>query len=308
MTFRVLFPLLLVISLVIPACGRKAPPTLKAYEKPQPPSGLAVVHREGKMLISWSYPENLRSSLKGFQVMRAEGQGFERLGSVGNEAISFIDDHFSHDTTYQYKVMAQNLRDVLSDGSNIVTVTPMPLPPPPQDVHVSVENDAVRLSWQGSGEGVCYHVYRTTEKGRYSDVPVHQDPVCGTSFSDPTLFKDKPVFYTIKAFHNTPLLDEGFPSAEIEVTPSLFVPSAPVEFRWVRTQGNIILMWGESPEMWVKGYRVYRKKEKGKEFVFLGETKVPTFTDTGKAGKKVRYMVKALGPSQESEPSVIEVR
>ncbi|HXX81690.1 MAG TPA: hypothetical protein VEI46_09075 [Thermodesulfovibrionales bacterium] len=308
MTFRLLLPFLLLISLVIPACGRKAPPTLMAYEKPQPPSGLTVVHREEKILLSWSYPENLRSILKGFQVMRAEGEGFERRGFVGNEGNSFIDDHFSPDTSYQYKVMAQNLRDILSDGSNIVSVIPRPLPPAPQDVQFFVENDAVRLSWQGSGEGVCYHVYRTTEKGRYSDVPIHQDPVCSTSFSDKTLFKDTPVFYTIKAFHNTPLLDEGYPSAEIEVTPSLFVPSAPAELRGVRAQGKIILMWSESPETWVKGYRIYRRKEKEKEFILLDEVKAPTFTDTGKVGKKVRYMVRTLGPSQESEPSVIEVR
>jgi fibronectin type 3 domain-containing protein len=308
MIFRVLLPFLFFISLVIPACGRKAPPTLRAYEKPQPPSGLTVVHREEKMLISWSYPGNVRSSLKGFQVMRAEGQGFERLGFVGNEANSFTDERFSPDTSYQYKVMAQNLKDILSDGSNIVTVTPKRVPPPPENIQVSMENDGVRLSWQDSGEGVCYHVYRTAEKGRYSDVPIHQDPVCGISFSDRTLFKDKPVYYTVRAFHNTPLLDEGYPSAEIEVAPSLFVPSAPAELRAVRAQRTIILMWRESPETWVKGYRVYRKKERDKGFALLDEVKVPTFTDTGKAGRKVRYMIRALGPSQESEPSVIEVR
>jgi len=307
MIFRLLIPFIFFISLIIPACGRKAPPTLKAYQKPQPPSGLTIVHREEKMLISWSYPGNLRSSLKGFQVMRAEGQGFERLGFVGNEANSFTDERFSPDTPYQYKVIAQNLKDILSDGSNIVTVTPKRVPPPPDDVQVSLANDAVQLSWQASGEGVCYHVYRTTEKGRYRDVPLHKDPVCGTSFSDMAVFYDKPVYYTVRAFYNTPLLDEGYPSAEIEVSPSLFVPSAPAELRVVRAQGKIVLMWRESPEPWVKGYRVYRKKEREKEFTLLGEAKMPTFTDTGKVGKKVRYMVRALGPSQESEPSVTEV-
>lgn len=307
MTFRVLLPFLFLISLVIPACGRKAPPTLKAYEKPQPPSGLTVVHRKEKILISWSYLDNLRSSLKGFQVMRGEGQGFERRGSVGNEANSFTDDRFSPDTTYQYKIMAQNLKEILSDDSNIVTITPKRLPSPPGDIRVSVGNDDVQLSWQSSGEGVCYHVYRTTEKGRYGDVPVHRDPVCSTAFSDRTLFRDNPVYYTIRAFHDTPALDEGYPSAEIEVTPSLFVPSAPAELRGVRAHGKIILMWRENPETWVKGYRIYRKREREKEFTLLDEVKAPTFTDTGKVGKKVRYMIKTLGPSQESEPSVTVV-
>jgi fibronectin type 3 domain-containing protein len=307
MTFRVFFPFLFLISLVIPACGRKAPPTLKAYEKPLPPSGLTVIHREEKILVSWSYPDNLRPALKGFQVMRAEGEGFERRGFVGNEANSFSDDRFSPDITYQYKVVAQNLKEILSDGSNIVTVTPKRLPPPPENIQVSVGNDAVQLLWQSSGEGVCYHVYRTTEKGRYGDVPVHRDSICATSFSDKTLFQDKPVYYTIRALHNTPLLDEGYPSAEIEVTPSHFIPSSPAELRGVRAQGKIILMWRENPETWVKGYRVYRKKEREKEFTLLDEVKIPTYSDTGRVGKKVRYRVRALGPSQESEPSVTEV-
>jgi len=308
MTFRVLLSCLLILSFGIPACGRKAPPTLKAYEKPQPPAALTAVHREERILLSWSYPDNLRSSLKGFQVMRAEGDGFERRGFVVSEGNSFTDDRFSLDASYQYKVMAQNLNDVLSDGSNIVTVTPKRSPLRAEDIHVLVENDAIRLSWRGSDEGACYHVYRTTEKGRYNDVPIHQDPVCNTSFVDRTLFIDKPVYYTIRAFHNTPLLDEGYPSAEIEVNPSLFVPLAPAALSGVRAPGKIILMWKESPETWVKGYRIYRKREKEKGFILLDEVKAPTFTDSGKAGKKVRYIVRALGPSQESEPSVIEVR
>jgi len=307
MTLRVLFSFLFFISLVIPACGRKAPPTLRAYEKPQAPSGLTVIHREEKILVSWSYPDNLRSSLKGFQVMRAEGEGFERQGLVGNDGNSFIDDHFSPETTYQYKVVAQNLKDILSDDSNIVTVIPKRLPPAPENIQVSVGNDAVQLLWLSSGEGVCYHVYRTTEKGRYGDVPIHRDPICTTSFADRTLFQDRPVYYTIRALHNTPLLDEGNPSAEIEVTPSHFIPSSPAELRGVRAQGKIILMWRESPETWVKGYRVYRKKEREKQFTLLDEVKIPTFSDTGKVGKKVRYMIKALGPSSESEPSVTEI-
>ena len=307
MNFRVLLPFLCLISLIVPACGRKAPPTLKAYEKPQPPSGLTVVHREEKIFVSWSYPDNLRSSLKGFQVMRTEGEGFERRGFVGNEGNSFTDDRFSHDTTYTYKVMAQNLKDVLSDDSPIVTATPKRLPPPPEGVQMLLGSDAVHLSWQSSGEGVCYYVYRTTDKGRYGNAPLHRDPLCTTSFSDRTLFYDKSVYYTIRALHNTSLLDEGYPSAEIEVSPSLYVPSAPGELKGVRAQGKIILMWRESTETWVKGYRIYRKKEKEKEFTLLEEVKVPTFTDTGKVGKKVRYMVRAVGPSRESEPSVTEV-
>lgn len=296
-----LIPLLLSIS-----CGKKGPPTIKAYEKPQAPSGLTAYHREDKMILAWSYPNNLRSGLKGFEVLRSGGSGFERLGLVNNSQSSFVDETFKLDDTYNYKVVAQNQKGVLSNDSNIITVTPKPVPRAPENIRFFVKGDGIVLSWTSSGEGICYHIYKTVEKGKYTESPLNKEPVCVTSFTDGTVNTERPVYYTVRALRMTDIRDEGTASEELEVSPPHFVSSAPSALRVVKGD-KIYLMWKESPEPWVRGYRVYRKIDGEQGFTLLGEVKIPTFTDTEKIDKKVWYMIKALGPVSESEPLVGEV-
>ena len=290
------------------ACGKKGPPTLKAYEKPETPSGLTAIHREEKIRLSWSYPDNLRSTIKGFQVLRSEGNGFKRRAFIQSDQSFFIDDAFALDVTYKYKIIARNLKDVLSADSNMLSVTPRHLPPPPEDIQFAIKSDAIEISWKSSGEGVCYNVYKIIEKTGYADTPLNREPVCVTSFKDGILLPDKSVYYTIRALRNTAIRDEGYSSTEMEVNSSHFIPSAPSDLRVVRAEDRIYLIWKESPESWVKGYRVYRKRDGEKEFTLLSEVKIPTFMDKEGMGKKVWYMIRALGPSSESESSVVEVR
>jgi hypothetical protein len=101
--------------------------------------------------------------------------------------------------------------------------------------------------------------------------------------------------------------DEGYASAEIEVDPSNFIPSPPSDLRYVKGDNRIFLMWTESPESWIKGYRIYRKREGEPGFTGIGEGRAPSFVDTEKGGKKVWYMIRAFGPAAESEPLLTEV-
>jgi hypothetical protein len=88
------YALLISLLLLLISCGKKGPPTIKAYEKPQAPSGLTAYHREDKMILAWSYPDNLRSSLTGFEALRSEKDGFEKIGSVDKSKSSFADETF----------------------------------------------------------------------------------------------------------------------------------------------------------------------------------------------------------------------
>ncbi len=293
--------------LLLTSCGRKGPPTLKAYEKPEKPSGLTVVHREKRIILSWSYPGKLRPTIKGFQVLRSEGEGFERKAFVDSEQGSFSDEDFSVNVSYRYRVVVESLKGVLSDGSESGPIVPNPLSPPPDDMRFAVGSDAIEISWKGSGEGVCYNIYKSVEEGKYGDVPLNAEPVCAAVFKDSLLLPEQPVYYTVRALHNTPLKDEGFPSGELTVKPSDFVPSPPSELATVRTDDRTYLVWKESPESWVKRYRVYRKREGAEGFTLIGEVNVPAFTDREKSETKTWYMVKALGPSAESQPVTVEV-
>jgi hypothetical protein len=293
--------LFLFIFLVsVSACGKKGPPTLKAYEKPPAPLGLTAYHRGNMMILSWSYPDNLRSAVKDFQVLRAHAGGFERIGTAKSSQSSFIDESFTLDITYHYKVVAQNQMGISSTDSNIITVTPKPVPATPEDIRFEVKADSIALSWKSSGEGACYNIYKTAEKGKYGEAPLNKEPVCPTSFTDRAVTPERPVYYTVRALRMTDIRDEGSASEELEVNPSQFVPSAPSDLRVVRGE-KIYLMWKESPEPWVKGYRVYRKKEGEADFTPIATVIIPSFTDVEKTDKRVWYMIKAVGPVSESE-------
>ncbi|MCX5719988.1 MAG: hypothetical protein NT055_08565 [Nitrospirae bacterium] len=301
------FYFLLLTFFFLVSCGKKGPPTLKAYEKPEKPPGITAIHREERIILSWSYPDNLRNTLKGFQVLRLESDGFERVAFIKNDQSLFIDTTFKLNVTYQYKVIAQNLKDVLSADSNIITVIPKALPSPPENIRFTITSDSIELHWSSSGEGICYNIYKTTEKNKYADTPLNREPVCMISFRDTFLLPDRIVYYTIRALLNTMIRDEGYASTEVEVNPSHFIPSAPSDLRVVKGDDKVYLLWKENTETWVKGYRIYRKRDGQTEFTPIGEVTTPTFTDTEKINKKVWYMIKALGPSRESDAVTGEI-
>ena len=300
--------LITITSVLVPACGKKGPPTLKSYEKPQAPSDLAAIHREDRIALSWSYPDSRRESLRDFVVLRSVDGGFERVGSVSNDQSSFIDRTFALDVAYRYKVVARSLKEVLSNDSNVITLTPRHVPPVPENVRFTAKGDGVELVWQSCGEGVCYNIYKTAEKGTYTDTPLNKEPECSTSFRDTGPLLDRAGYYTVRALHKTGIRDEGYASEELEVRPSHFVPSAPTDLRVVKGKERVYLMWKENAESWVKGYRIYRRKEKERGFTLLGEALIPTFTDTEKFKGKAWYMIRAMGPESESEPLVGEVK
>lgn len=297
-----LFPFffLLFFSLII-SCGKKSPPTLKSYEKPAAPSGLAAIHREDSVILSWNYPENLRSALAGFLILRDDTNGFERLATVGGEEGVFHDNTAKTGISYTYKVIAQSLKNVSSGDSNIITVAPKPLPPSPVNIRFAVRSDFIELTWDSSGEGVCYNVYRTVERGKDDGILLNKKPICSVLFRDPAMFPDKNVYYTVRALFDTEVRDEGYASREVEVSSSHFIPSPPSDLRIVAGDDKVFLIWKESPESWVRGYRIYRMREGDTGFQVIGEVNLPAFTDTEVSARKVRYSIRALGPSQESE-------
>lgn len=301
------------LLLLQPACGSKAPPSLKAYEKPGIPATLAAEHREDKIILRWTYPDNLRKDLKGFNILRSEADVFERIGFVKNDAGSFNDTAFKLNTAYSYKVIAQSLKEVVGNASNIIKASPLPLPLPPQDVVAHIGPESVELSWKASGGGICYNIYKTTEKGRYGPVPQNKPPVCGGSFKDSIALTGSvyyPVYYVVRALHNTDIWDEGHVSKEVEINPADFIPDVPSDLRVVIGENKVYLIWKENAESWVSGYRVYRKIYGDADFNLLGEVKMPSFTDTEMVkavDKKVWYGIRALGPYKESEALTAEV-
>lgn len=294
--------LMLTACLLLASCGKKGPPTLKSYEKPDAPSGLNAIHREDKIILLWSYGK--KENLKDFDILKSDGVGFQKIASVGKDESSYTDTDFKTDVLYKYKVVARSLKNVFSNDSNVITIKPGPVPPAPENISFGIGNDSLRISWEGAGEGISYNIYKSHEKGKYSINPINNAPLKATSYTD-NLELNRPVYYTVRGVLNNESRDEGPASDEIEVNPVNFMPSRPGGLQAVVADDKVVIMWNENPESWVMKYRIYRKISEREEFKLIGESVTPAFTDREKTGTRHTYRVTALGSSKESEPSEI---
>ena len=295
--------LLFAACLMLVSCGKKGPPTLKAYEKPSAPAAVKAIHREDRILLSWSYTSK-KENLKEFYILRAEDSSFQKIASVTKEESSYTDVNFKTGALYKYKVVAGSLKNILSDDSNILIIKPEVVPPAPKNISFKVGNDALNVSWNSAGENVLYNVYRSAEKGKYSINPINKEPLTALKYSD-NLETGSPVYYTIRSLLSKEFRSEGQASGEIKVDPSNFIPSKPEGFQTVVADDRVVISWKENPEMWVTKYRIYEKVNEKDGFKLVKESVTPAFTLREKTGMKHIYMVTAAGPLKESEPSEV---
>ncbi len=306
----VFFIFFLLLAQLLPSCGRKGEPTLKAFEKPQPVQALYALHREDAIILSWSYPSSQREKVKAFYVEKAESdekekttnaQGFRRVASLGVDASTFVDRDFRTGRQYQYKVRAMSLRDVLSDDSPVLKVTPQDVPLPPTGLSYAITADALEIRWNAMAT-VKYDIYKSYERGNYAAPPLNRTPLEEPRYKD-RIELLKPVYYAVRGLRATEIRDEGPLSENLEVDPGLFRPSAPKDLGYVVVDESVYLIWNNNPEGWIQGYRIYRKRASEHEFHAVGKAPVPAFKDEEGLGEPTSYYVTAMGPKAESSPS-----
>jgi hypothetical protein len=286
------------------SCGKKGDPTLKSYEKPVPPSHFHAVQRESEVTLFWDFPKKESASIKGFHVLRSTGGDFAEIAFLENNNRSFTDTDHKGKARITYKIIAENLRGIMSKDSDILVIHDIEPPAPPRDILFAIEYDSLLLSWKSAGKGLAYNIYKRTISGFHTDKPVNTEPLQSTSYRD--IFDlNKAVSYTIRSVRQNEILIEGPASVEIRIDPAALVPSPPTNLQAVPSKEHVYLIWKESRETWVKGYKVYREINKKEGFVLIGETQIPSFTDSEKTSKKRNYRVTSLGPVQESKPAEI---
>jgi len=301
---RLSYLLLLIIIFFIISCGKKGDPTLKTFEKPMPVKEISAIHREDELIISWSYPQSERAKVKGFSIEKAIGkrQEFKNIAFLKSDVSQFIDKDFKIKQEYFYRIRVHSLRDIISDESPVIIVKPLPLPEKPTGLRYSITDDSVVIKWDWLCNKLKYNIYKSYEKGKYPAFPLNNAPLIETSFSD-KVEKSRTVYYTVRALLGTDIKGEGYPSEELEVNPESFVPSKPMNLKYVPSEKKVYLIWDKNPETWVNGYRIYRKKGMETEFTLIGESILPVFTDNEPLSVKAVYYVTAIGPKKESMPS-----
>jgi predicted small lipoprotein YifL len=291
------------LAVFLAACGKKGPPTLKSFEKPDAPSSLSAVHREGTLILRWHYARTGEAAIAEFIVLRSTGAGFEKLSHIAKDKRTFIDRDIKTGGTYRYKVIAQNFRGVYSDDSPVVEAAPAEVPLPPRDLSYTVKDNFIALSWAPADQGARYNVYKTVDKGQYGLTPANQTPLSEPLFRD-SLSINRIVYYTVRSLTESEIRDEGAASEELAVDPADLVPPRPENVQAYPSPDRIVLSWSEVSEPWVTGYRVYRKTS-GNNYILIGSTQIPTFVDIDDAAVGRDYRVTAVGPAKEGPATEI---
>lgn len=297
-TFLVLMLLVFVFS-----CGKKGEPTLKAFQKPSTVSNIKAIHRENEINIFWQYPEAEKKSIKGCIVLRADGEAlnFKEAAFLKHSEQTFSDKDITLKNDYYYKIKCISLKDVYSDDSPVIKVQTLPPPQQPNRLTYMITNDSIKVHWQ-QVEGAKYNIYKSYQKGIYSIKPYNPLPIQENYYID-KIDTSKIVYYSVSSHLGTDVRNESRLSDELEINPADFIPSTPTGLIYVPIDKKILLLWKESPETWVKGYRIYRKKTPDKDFTLIGEVISPVFTDQEHLDSKTIYYITALGPIKESQPS-----
>ena len=285
------------------ACGKKGPPTLTSFEKPDPPSSVTAVHRGGIITLRWDYPRKQEGGIAEFIVLRSTGADFEKLSHLERDKRTFVDRDITIGITYRYKIIAQNSRGVYSDGSPLVEATPAPAPLPPASLSYTVKGNNVVLSWTPLNTGDRFNVYKAREKGAYGLMPLNQTPLSEPVFTDAFSVRSV-VYYTVSSLTGSDIRDEGEASEELAVDPADLVPARPENVEAYPESDRIFLAWSEPAEPWVTGFRVYKRTGSG-EYLLLGETQIPTFVDSDRSVVRRDYRITAVGPSREGPPAEI---
>jgi hypothetical protein len=301
----VCFVLCLLITAVGVGCGKKGPPTMSSFEKPDSVRDIRLTHRDDKIDIAWSYSSQKREVIvKGFYIDKAEGKGsYETIATLPADATQYTDGNIKVNAQYRYKIRGFNARGVAGDDSPELKVVPLAAPAAVQGLSYKLTDKEVELSWNKADAGVLFNVYRSFDKGVYPVTPLNEKPLDKPLFRD-DLNATKKVYYAVIAVLQSTLPNESALSDDIEIDPQAFVPAAPTDIRHVRSDYRGYISWKDNAETWVSGYKVYRKRASG-AFEVIAEVSVPVFLDEEPITEETSYCVTAAGPVKESEPSAI---
>lgn len=284
------------LGMLAAGCGTKGPLTMYPFEAPDPVADLKAVHRENVLTVSWVHSRNEKDFISGFVVERAEdSQAFVRVASLPPDVFQYEDRAFEPGKNYSYRVAAVSKRGRPSGELALLRVSPKAIPQPPEKLEAVATAAGVEIRWTPAAPDVVYNVYKSTSPGQCGNAPVAGQLLKEPRFGD-GVDRTAIVYYCVRSLYGTEPGDEGFPSAELTVMPSIYVPAVVEGLRGVASRKGVQLIWRESPEQWVQDYRIYRKNKGDTDFRMVGEAIVPAWLDTETFPSAVLYAVEAVGP------------
>jgi fibronectin type 3 domain-containing protein len=284
-------------------CGRKAPPRWVEPSQPLPPQNLNAIARPDSVTLFWQLSPKVDGvTVKGYAVYRALDDGqFEEIGFVNGS--SYEDKAIEQDAGYVYKVIARPVEDGPESEPVSINASVLAGLDPPQNLNASIDAEGVVLTWDIDENASGYRVFKSYEAGDAPGAQVDSGLVTSGVFrakAEP----EQSVYYHLSAVRDDgAVVTESATSAQVEISPSMFVPAAPESVAAVYSEQKVLVFWDVSPEKWVSGYRVFRAVGDKGSFEPIGDSMTLAFPDNDPPVGKLRYRVSALVSGQEGTPS-----
>lgn len=332
---------MLVLIVGLYGCGVKTRPLPPQQVMPKPISDLRYELSEKGVTLSWSYPnETVNGSdleeIASFDLYRAVvpiekyckncpipfGEPVEVPGGVlpdsGKKTARYESSLLRPGHIFFFKVRSRTGGWSQSRDSNIISFTWHTPPQAPKGLVSQPGDSEIRLSWQPVTQlidgttlavPVEYQVFRSRGGGAFAPLG---SPVAATGFVDTRVANGKKYFYKVQAvsIHEKSRVAGGKTEAVAAVPVDRTPPAPPRGVTAVRTADGIKIIWDESPERDLKGYRIYRRTDLSAKPVKIGEVNVPytMFVDKKPPAGAVRFFYSVTTfdrarPANESERS-----
>jgi fibronectin type 3 domain-containing protein len=236
-------------------CDNLSHPSRLGAATPAAPTGVtAEALSSSSIMVSW----NSVSGAIGYTVYRATGSGgsYDYCGWVyGASTTSYTDTGLSPETTYYYKVAAENSyrEGPLSSYASAETST-SGVPATPANVTAQAQSSSsISVSWDSVPDIIGYYVYRAYgSDGSYSQIASTTD----TSYMDSDLSSNTTYYYRVSAHNDngeSPRSSYGYAKTESSNN-TLAAPSNVTA--QAQSSSSISISWDSVYN--VLGYRVYR--------------------------------------------------
>ena len=169
------------------------------------------------------------------------------------------------------------------------------VPATPMGFTAVAGNAQVALNWTASSDATGYYVKRSTSKGGpYTQIATQTT----NTDTDTGLTNGTKYFYVVSAYDSA---GQSANSAEVNATPVLARPAAPMGLAATPGNAQVSLTWAASAS--ASSYHVKRSTTSGAETQISAPTSA-NYTDTGLSnGTKYYYMVSAVNSGGESANS-----
>jgi len=291
-------------------------PAIEIYRAELPPGGILV--KQTPWRLTYAIPsEQVEHYLKGEHIEFRDHLTADDLARPAGSSLA-------------YKIRTRAVKARASGDSNIVLVKIYAAPETPRDVHVSVTESALIVSWAEAplppgSAAPSYRVYRAVAAPGQDNPPQDlsqaklKTPLDLAGSSATAEFRDShfefgaEYLYTVRsvAQYGADLV-ESADSAPALLTPrDIFPPATPtgleiaVVLATPQTPAYVELSWVISPEGDLAGYSVYRSESEDApgERVSTETLSSPTFRDISVVpGKRYYYRVSALDRAGNESP------